>query len=372
MRQLARGALRGWPALRLRAARHSSIRAKSSAVTAWGAFVGQLATTKTAMEHDYSMETHASAAPVQISPQRLFETTPDTDIRISAVGAGMRHALIASEIVEDSEPRTLLVGFGLNRCYQLGRPWSNRSAANSGISMITEISGSVSQISCGREHSAMVVRQRDGQQRVLVCGSNAFGQLGLASEKKAEDERVLQRSTLCDLDELDKILDAGEIPVKVQCGLDHTVILTSHNRVFAMGWGADGQLGTGYTADSDRPVRVCGLDDVAIVDISSTTDFTLALSADNRVFYWGNAEYGQCMVGRKIDKVLVPMQVPFGKGRIKSIAAGGCHALLLTEAGQVYICGYGGLGLGSDCVSVLEPTLIEGLENIDMIYASTD
>ncbi|PIA18416.1 RCC1/BLIP-II protein [Coemansia reversa NRRL 1564] len=277
-----------------------------------------------------------------------------------------------AQIVEDSDSRTLLAGFGLNRCYQLGRPWPDRSVANSSISMTTEISGSVIQISCGREHSAMVVKQRNGQQRVFVCGSNAFGQLGLARGNRIENDIMLQRSKLRVLEDLDQLLDPGELPVKVQCGLDHTVILTSYNRLFAMGWGADGQLGTGYTADSDRPVRVSGLDGVPIVDISSTTDFTLALSADNRLFYWGNAEYGQCMVGRKIDKVLVPMQVPFSSGRIKSIAAGGCHALLLTEAGEVYACGYGALGLGPDCLSVLEPTLIKGLENIATIDASTD
>ncbi|KAJ2498392.1 hypothetical protein GGH96_004377 [Coemansia sp. RSA 1972] len=170
---------------------------------------------------------------------------------------------------------------------------------------------------------------------------------------------------------LNDMLSDSEEPVKVQCGLDHTVILTNKGHVFAMGWGDDGQLGTGLQASADQPMRVVSLEDTPIADISSSTDFTLALSVDGRVFYWGNAEYGQCMVGKKIDKILTRMEVPFDN-RVKGIAAGGCHSLLLTEAGQVFVCGYGALGLGPDHISTLQPMPIKGFGSIEAIFASTD
>ncbi|KAJ1666611.1 hypothetical protein GGF44_003793 [Coemansia sp. RSA 1694] len=174
---------------------------------------------------------------------------------------------------------------------------------------------------------------------------------------------------------LDDVLGLDEAPVKVQCGLDHTVVLTSKGRAFAMGWGADGQLGAGLestTTACKQPVPVNGLDGVSLTDISSSTDFTLALAADNRLYYWGNAEYGQCMTGAKIDQILTPIQVPFDFRRIAGIAAGGCHALVLTEEGRVYSCGYGALGLGLATIATLQPAPIEGLGDIQAIYSSTD
>ncbi|KAI9479038.1 regulator of chromosome condensation 1/beta-lactamase-inhibitor protein II [Coemansia mojavensis] len=273
----------------------------------------------------------------------------------------MRHALVAAVCSSSKQTFTKLAGFGLNASYQLGWAHSNQAP------VVSVIDGQVLQIACGREHSAMVVRRADGTRRVLVCGNNAYGQLGIGKVKQGGE---LQRWEIHELSALNDLLD-GEEPVKVQCGLDHTVVLTSAGRVFAMGWGDDGQLGTGVGASSNRPVQVAALDNVPIVNISSSTDFTLALSADNRLFYWGNAEYGQCMVGEKRDRVLLRIEVPFEQ-EIADIAAGGCHSLLLTRAGQVYMCGYGALGLGEHMLSVLRPTLIEGLDNITAIYASTD
>ncbi|KAJ2846221.1 hypothetical protein IWW36_004453 [Coemansia brasiliensis] len=214
----------------------------------------------------------------------------------------------------------------------------------------------------------MIVRGADGARRVLVCGNNAYGQLGIGRFRQSGE---LQRWEISELTTLNELLNSGEEPIKVQCGLDHTVILTSTGRVLAMGWGDDGQLGTGIGVSSNRPVCVAGLDKVPIVNISSSTDFTLALSADNRLFYWGNAEYGQCMIGEKRDRVLLRMEIPFD-GEIADIAAGGCHSLLLTRNGQVYVCGYGALGLGKHQISVLKPTRIKGLDSITAIYASTD
>jgi len=79
-----------------------------------------------------------------------------------------------------------------------------------------------------------------------------------------------------------------------------------------MGWGADGQLGLGPESSSDRAVptlierlswKAKGKEVGRIKQISSSTDFTLALTENNQLWIWGNAEYGQCMVNKKIDRV---------------------------------------------------------------------
>ncbi|KAJ2809429.1 hypothetical protein H4S07_003213 [Coemansia furcata] len=288
------------------------------------------------------------------------------------MGAGVRHALIAFNSSENPY-KTQLFGIGLNRCQQLGRAATDTDTTIEPV--VTYVDGKLSQIACGREHSALLVERLDGLTHVAVCGSNAFGQIGLRTTSRcAVDPPKLPTFEMSDLTPLDSLMAPGESPVKVQCGLDHTVVLTSIGRAFAMGWGADGQLGAGpkSTTGDGQPVLVSGLKGAPLTNISSSTDFTLALTADNRLYYWGNAEYGQCMTGAKIDQVLNPIHVPFDFGTIKDIAAGGCHALVLTDDGRVYSCGYGALGLGPGTIATLQSTHIEGLRDIVAIFASTD
>jgi alpha-tubulin suppressor-like RCC1 family protein len=79
-----------------------------------------------------------------------------------------------------------------------------------------------------------------------------------------------------------------------------------------MGWGADGQLGLGESSSSDRCVptlierlsfKARGKEVGKVLDISSSTDFTLALLDNKQIWIWGNSEYGQCMLNKKIDRV---------------------------------------------------------------------
>ncbi|KAJ2520178.1 hypothetical protein H4217_002220 [Coemansia sp. RSA 1939] len=297
------------------------------------------------------------------------------------MGAGVRHALVSTHSLSGDRFESHLAGFGLNRCQQLGKKGSGTP------SIATNVSGKVLQIACGREHSAMVVEKKDKSKVVMVCGSNSYGQLGIGDAHRLQEaaipkqtaeleqeEYLIPASGLVEVAALKDMLRSDEMPVRVQCGMDHTVILTSLGRVFAMGWGSDGQLGAGpdSTVCHDRPVQVFGLDKAPIVDISSSTDFTLALSADGRLFYWGNAEYGQCMIGKKIDQVLAPLEIPFTDGTIVKIAAGGCHALVLLSDGRVYGCGYGAIGMGADTASSLTPSLVKGISDIGHIAASTD
>ncbi|KAJ2744228.1 hypothetical protein GGI20_003127 [Coemansia sp. BCRC 34301] len=352
--------------------RQQGFRSKSAfAVAAWGAYLGRFAKTKPSAALAQS-ESQALLVPTRLCLDSLVGPNISSP-RITAMGAGVRHALIAFNTCERTHT-TQLLGVGLNRCQQLGRMATNTTI----VPLVTTVSGKVAQVACGREHSALLVESPDGSTHVAVCGSNAFGQLGLDTtpgHSACRHSSVPQSSAVSKVAALDGVLESGESIVKVQCGLDHTIVLSSRGRAFAMGWAADGQLGAGLESKATTcnwPVPVSGLDGVMLTDISASTDFALALTADNRLYYWGNAEYGQCMTGAKIDQVLTPLQVPFGLGRIAGIAAGGCHALVLTDDGRVYSCGYGALGLGPATVATLQPTQIDGLGDIQAIYSSTD
>lgn len=347
----------------------------TAGITGWGAYLNKF--TNSPVTNSHLVESFSQTVPARLSLARLLEDRPDLPATLSAVGAGVRHALIA---FRDAN-RSHIVGLGLNRCQQLGISGVDKDPKSIPGLQVTDLSvdGEVLQISCGREHSAMLVRHPENNNKVevYVCGSNSFGQLGLS--KLPEEQPRLQTTPLVALKELTQMLAVNEEPVKVQCGLDHTLVLTSLGRVLAMGWGTDGQIGAGVGSMQvvDCPTFVHGLDGVPIVNISSSTDFTLALSADNDLFFWGNGEYGQCMIGEKNDRVLVPTKVPpLSRGkqraRIAGVAAGGCHSLVLADNGQVYVCGYGALGLGPERTETMVPVRIPELSDIVAIYASDD
>jgi alpha-tubulin suppressor-like RCC1 family protein len=70
--------------------------------------------------------------------------------------------------------------------------------------------------------------------------------------------------------------------------------------IYGMGWSADGQLGQGHE-DKDIPSKLNLKSDIK--KLSSSTDFTLALSTEGKLWTWGNSEYGQGMQGKVIDRV---------------------------------------------------------------------
>jgi alpha-tubulin suppressor-like RCC1 family protein len=67
-----------------------------------------------------------------------------------------------------------------------------------------------------------------------------------------------------------------------------------------MGWSADGQLGQGFE-DKDIPSKLTFNNQIK--KLSSSTDFTLALSQNGKLWTWGNSEYGQGIQGKIIDRV---------------------------------------------------------------------
>jgi hypothetical protein len=68
-------------------------------------------------------------------------------------------------------------------------------------------------------------------------------------------------------------------------GLSHTTVI-SEGTVFTWGQGSDGRLGTGSNTDASSPQEIGGLSDV--VSVVSGSAYTLALTADGKVYSWGN------------------------------------------------------------------------------------
>jgi alpha-tubulin suppressor-like RCC1 family protein len=276
---------------------------------------------------------------------------------VERVGAGWQHTLVG---LKDGR----VYAFGLNQSGQLGL--GQLSERDAGFVQGLP-SKPVTHLAAGREHSIVVLDEKE----VYVFGNSMYGQLGIGKSKWSNVEKpvcIAQPTHLPLPDPTDRIR-------QVVCGLDHTVFLTTTGRLYTCGWGADGQLGNGSSKDQDQLTRIDHLIPDQVVALASSTDFTFALTDTQSLYVWGNAEYGQAMLGQRQDRILSPVRVdtlPSSAGPVVSMGAGGTFALVLTASGQVFSCGYGVIGLGKNLLETLTPLPIPALKNIQRVWCSTD
>lgn len=102
-------------------------------------------------------------------------------------------------------------------------------------------------------------------------------------------------------------------------------------------------LGAGDTSDRETPTLVSALEGVPVVQVSCGRYHTAALSADGDVYAWGLESSGQLGLGSARTKAPVPTKVEaLSSIGVKALSCGLYHTLALTEAGEVYSCGFGG------------------------------
>ena len=187
-------------------------------------------------------------------------------------------------------------------------------------------------VAAGRGHTAVISTGGN----VWAWGDNYFGQLG--------------NGTNTDSNVPVKAEDITDV-VAVAAGGDsegHTVALKNDGTVWAWGYNYFGQLGDGSNTQSNVPVQVEGLTDVAAV--SAGDRHTVALKEDGTVWAWGGNNYGQLGDGSRTDSN-VPVQVEDENlDGVIAIAAGPNHTVALKNDGTVWAWGdntYGILGDGT-------------------------
>ncbi|XP_050074645.1 RCC1-like G exchanging factor-like protein [Anopheles maculipalpis] len=203
-------------------------------------------------------------------------------------------------------------------------------------------------VAAGRAH--VLALTEDGE--VLAMGNNAYGQCG---RKILPDEDYFRNPVVNTI--------PLEEPVRaIECGQDHSLMLTETGRVFSCGWSDDGQAGQGRYGLIDTPGPAEGdLKGEQIVKISSSCDTILAVNANGELFGWGNSEYGQLGdVAHDNPQINTPRYLSFTKecGKIVDIAAGGSYCFVLNEHGDVFSWGYGILGFGPEVQHRPAPTRI--------------
>ncbi|PVV04261.1 hypothetical protein BB560_001241 [Smittium megazygosporum] len=335
----------------------------------WGAYVSAFQSTgnskQSATTNFADLRARDSSpllSPKQLSYSKLLPNTNVEDLVLSSVGVGYGHALLS--FYNKALNKSLIAAFGLNSSNQLGSKTVN-SPAHTTFSLL----GNVSQIACGREHSILLVSSKSDGDKVYVYGSNSHGQLGVSDQENLQNfDNLIHESTS---NGISSIQSKSTIK-KFVCGLDHTVLLYNDGKVFTFGWNADGQLGNGETKKSSIPIDISNSFDSKVIDILSSTDLNFAKTENNDLYVWGNGEYMNNMLNSSSDKILIPTKIDFPFGKIISFATGGPHSLVVNDDGNVYVSGFGALGLGKSTLSSPIPTKIPNLCQIKKVYASTD
>ncbi|EDW65030.2 RCC1-like G exchanging factor-like protein [Drosophila virilis] len=271
---------------------------------------------------------------------------------ITDVTAGYGFTVYA---VKRSDGQTLF-GSGLNTDSQLGFQVKGNKKDPANLDVIiyptaiqlpreqgeTDEDMQVRCMSAGRAH--LVVVTQNGT--VFTMGHNAYGQCGRSI---IEDEVYTGSSLIHRIAQTD-ICGAEDEIVAVECGQDHTMLLTKLGRVYSCGWGADGQTGQGNYYSAGQLTLVGGdIEKERIVRIACASDCVLALNEHGDVFGWGNSEYGQLDDSPDAaPQICTPraLQLTKGIGKVKDVAAGGSFCMALNDQGLVYTWGYGILGFG--------------------------
>ena len=176
---------------------------------------------------------------------------------------------------------------------------------------------------------------------VYVWGSDSQGQLGLGSQKPFA--RYLA---------LPKCVSFGTNISKIECGNDHSALITDRGHLFVMGSNQDGKLGIGDSTllCTSDPTLVEGLAQ-PVSDVACGDDHTLAVTTAGELFAWGKrALLGLRTFDSPTQNCFFPERVNLdAKVRVESVAAGSRHSLAIDDGGSVYAWGdnsEGQLGTG--------------------------
>jgi len=257
---------------------------------------------------------------------------------VTAIAAGAYHSLAVSA--------GTVYAWGTNASGQLGNGTTTDSSVPvliSGLSGVTAVAGAGA-------HSLALTSSG----AVYAWGYNADGELGNGTNTNSSTP---------------VLVNGLPAVTAIAAGQLHSLALSA-GTVYAWGFNADGELGNGSNTSSSTPVTVTGLTNVVSIAASNFGYASYALEANGTLWAWGANAAGQLGNGTTTSSN-VPVQINIPAGfYISGLAAGGSHALAITEplsnGGSVFAWGANGSGqLGNGTTtSSSTPVLVSGLAGV--------
>ena len=271
-----------------------------------------------------------------------------TSLRSALFVGGGAAALVWAAAAAPSAPTTVsmtprraaprLLACGDNKCGQLGLGDSSQrgrliAAFGSDASIVA--------LSAAKETSAFVTE--DG--RLFTFGRGDNGRLGHSDGVDVLSPRLVE-----------SLATAGVKVSTVAMGENHGVAVASDGALYTWGSGNNSAaLGRARSANDTTPARVDALRDEEVVGVAAGRAHTVAVTAKGEVWAWGNGRRhalgldGAATRARPTRVALADPLDPNKAARAVQVACGGGHPLVLTAAGDVLAWGddaRGQLGLG--------------------------
>ncbi|EDV26209.1 uncharacterized protein TRIADDRAFT_56074 [Trichoplax adhaerens] len=259
--------------------------------------------------------------------------------QITSLGIGYNYLIMA-----DATSDVLVTGLNLRS--QLGLPASENECIEGIRSVEMPHNFPIQQVACGRSHSLILTTNN----QVYAAGNNLFGQCGI--NQKSHEPEVTRFTQLESLPNLSF--------KQICCGLDHSLLVTTDGQIYCI-MNLFYRVGLGKHENIYQFTCVEGeLKHKTIVHIATSADTVLALADDSSVYGWGDTEYSQLQFDDDAKQICLPKRISLDciKEKIVQVAAGGSFCLACTETGNVFVWGFGALGVGNEIMDCREPRLI--------------
>ncbi|CAM9290375.1 unnamed protein product, partial [Chrysoparadoxa australica] len=191
---------------------------------------------------------------------------------------------------------------------------------------VSSLSGhEVVSLACGQYHTA--VATSDG--KVLACGKNDYGQLGIDSTEARHTMTVVKGAL------------EHEHAVQLHCGYYHTLTLTKGGAVYGFGRNDYGQLGLGHiTQRVYGPQLVEGVKGKGIVSLATGCYHSVMVGSNGMLYVCGRNNHGQLGTGETNERHSPhPIDTFLGKTAnshsscLLQVAAGFYHTIILLGKG---------------------------------------
>jgi E3 ubiquitin-protein ligase HERC2 len=194
--------------------------------------------------------------------------------------------------------------------------------------------------------------------KVYAAGDNTSGCLGISGS-----DQHISTPTL-----IPSLSHYGIKKVATHSCARHALALTADGKVFSWGDGQWGQLGHGNELDMDRPKMIEALLGKHVREVACGSGYSAAISSNGELFTWGRGDMGQLGHG-DTQSHSKPKQVQGLSGkRCVCVGCGGRsgHTLASTDDDMLWSWGdhsFGKLGTGgSVTANLLTPRKVGGLE----------
>jgi uncharacterized repeat protein (TIGR02543 family) len=197
-------------------------------------------------------------------------------------------------------------------------------------------------LSLGYNHSSAVTSTG----RVFMWGGNEYSQLGEGTSNNTNiPVEITEEFTL----------PFGDKITSLSLGGRYSSALSSLGKIFTWGWNQNGRLGNEFSSNVSSPTEITSRFSLTtgekIYSIHlSTGGHSAALTSNNRLFMWGNNQYGNIDNSQFANK-LTPIDITSSVSNksIISVSLGTSHSAALTSDNKVITWGRnnaGQLGIG--------------------------